>query len=387
MSLPPYNEKLHKEFQRRGGIFEESYNDTEIGRFILAIQQYYEGEATIAQNRFYNIRPRPLYFNIVLNTKLSAFAWSTSPEDTPQFDFIGFHIGTIVTLHLIFNEMLCHPSIFPTIGDIALEKEERVDLPYLTPNIIFAGFKAKSPVDPVRKEFAQLLLFTALDFLFWHELCHLRHGHTDFVQKECGDALIAEAVGENSIQIDPLTMQTLEMDADSYGLLLALQLNIATPAKAKFISEKNTLTAIKCFSETPLKFVDNIWFAIYTLFRIWGDIEWNPSNPDIGHHAHPPLPMRQYHIGALIYEILEKKPGLLKVSPHDYAKNSAGVMENVEIAISLITKQRVDPKGIISVAAAGRTTLTNEYLDSLARRWTEIRPELEKYKRGGNLPP
>jgi hypothetical protein len=117
------------------------------------------------------------------------------------------------------------------------------------------------------------------------------------------------------------------------------------------------------------------------LFRIFDSTEWVWwKQPSV---SHPLPPLRMFLIGPTLYEIFSQRPAY-EYSPTDFLQDNVSIMLEAEKACGLICGREPDLRGIWSVIREHRYL---RYIDDFSAQWALLRPELEKYKRGGNLAP
>lgn len=169
-----------------------------------------------------------LYFNLVSDATLNASA--TTWKD---YNIIGANIGSIANVYTFFQVLLSHPEVLPGYGFPSEEVPWLVSLANCdwrkpTKSIMesmvidedVAG-KTRQPKDWFRRSIADTLATMALDFVFFHELTHLRRGHLHFLQAEVGADRIDESWpgGDSDVQE---AEQAFELDADGGAMEITL---------------------------------------------------------------------------------------------------------------------------------------------------------------------
>ncbi len=212
----------------------------------------------------------PIYFDFIDNWRFDARAI--------RYDgryFIGITRGAVATLVMLFDRMLADPQVLPFIGT---SEEEVADLPLL-PDLgtDFVQSVASVPTfprpqSPLRQGTARRLTELALDFLTAHEFAHIANGHLDYyIAANQGSLAINEVGGAtwaSGNSESALISQTMEMDADGTAVLLSL------------VSEWGRVTGLLprpgpewnyIYSRPGMVSLQWSW-AVYTLFRIFGDV-------------------------------------------------------------------------------------------------------------------
>jgi len=198
-------------------IIPDQNTENNLTRIINIISTRLSDHCDFAEKNLYTEKFKKIEFGFLNKTDLNAFAYS-SPE---SFDFIGINIGVVFTVANVFNRILAHPENFPDIGNIKIEKNDIELLPYLTTDVISSELKMITPKCPIRSMFAHELACVAIDFLFFHELTHLRFGHVDYIRNLCKISEFAEAFNSHQKK-DTIVRQALEYDADCGAIVLSV---------------------------------------------------------------------------------------------------------------------------------------------------------------------
>lgn len=377
------NEALEKVINQKGGrlssIAEEMGDIIFVEQTRIACERYKK----YTEAKLYDLNKKNIHFVITAGDTLNAFACSVDEEN----DLVGIPIATILILYDIFLRMLSHPNIFPDVGNSNNERAGRALLSTkILPTNVDNLSQTVFPLDPLRFYFASMLAQTAMGFLIGHEIAHLRNGHLEFKYKMCGINNITEIIDNSDRKLDALISQTLEMDADSGGLIFvineAFRLHEALKTRDMNLNEPPEIKAVRISHDSPDSCIETIWFVIYTFFRLFDSNHGELIN--VENMTHPSNPVRQILISDIIESFIKQRPAY-GCSIESYDKMRMRIIIKVEQACSLILGDEVDPRGIFSVIDAPK--LYQEYTTQLLKKWGDIRPELENYKRGGNLPP
>jgi hypothetical protein len=223
----PTPRHMHPELEQillaQGGLFllEGEHDASTLSLFSSIVSRFIR-HVEYAHVSLYEKSPRPVEFGFISATDLNAFAYATPIGAAVPFDFIGINVGVPFTLANLFNRMLAHPDIFSYVGDPTKENHSIHQLENLITDVMRSRHEFVAPVCNIRSIFAYELAQLALDFLFFHELTHLRNGHLEFVRSNLALNHWSEAFGNASATDSNMVLQTLEMDADCGAILLLL---------------------------------------------------------------------------------------------------------------------------------------------------------------------
>lgn len=390
MTFAPHitNDELDHIIAERGGLFVllEGHQQIVIDLFSIAAKRFSEN-IEYTKRVLYSERPRDISFGLLLGTEFNAFAYA-SPEDaeTP-FDFVGMNWGLIFTFHNIFVRILAHPDNFPSVGASSLETPTPKTFPYLYSDLAgsFANEEMNdcAPRCPVRSAFAHLLSQVALDFVFFHEITHLRNGHLEYISRNLGMQYWAEASGSDSIASNQLIRQTLEWDADCGAILhtlnRALEYRLLWGAAPRQCAPEVAAVMDAAFGSNKLA-VATVHFVAYVVWRIF-DVEWAWHLQD--NVSHPLPAYRLATVVFMLHEISRSRP-IDDYSEHEFMSDSVRIVRQAEEACAKLTGAEPDFGMLLSVAG---TPQQEDYITALEDCWREIRPTLEEYKRGGKLAP
>ncbi|MDR6230456.1 hypothetical protein QE444_002813 [Pseudomonas sp. SORGH_AS199] len=375
------NPELDAILEVKGGLFYPPEGD-EPAPLLLYTHQRLAGLRSWAENTLYDKRPCPIEFGLICANELNAFAYTSKNEDPNKLDFIGINIGPIGTLYNIFHRILSVPDSFSEIGNPDLETKDRGALPYLTTNTRQSGFEFQFPNCPIRQQFASELAQIAIEFLFLHELGHLRNGHVDFVRQEMSFDYLPEAFDGRGMRNANLIWQTLEFDADAASLVLcAAQAHTRSRIVSSNIKDYESNSALKAIYENFETTMQMVSYSIYIAFRLFDLSEWSWMNqPNL---SHPSPLFRLGSIAPTFFQLFSVKP-IYETSPQLYMTNFEQTLYRAEIDCGLIQGTEPDPRGIYDFANSPQRY---DYLHQLEACWKEIRPLLNNYVRGGNLAP
>lgn len=369
----------------KGGLFyldNEQKTDT-----YLSFINFYIRHKSITdqvQRLWYDANPREISFGLFSDGKLSAFSYASPRSDKNPFDFVGVSYGSSYVLGNLYGRLLAHPDVFSDFGDAQNESALNETFDFIPSSTDNFAFDLILPKCPLRSKLAITFKNLAHDFLFFHELTHLRNGHLEFVNEKFGHKSTSstlEALGELTGK-DGMIFQTLEIDADCGAISTLLNTWIeAMATKHESSDESPHGLATREYAYGNIEsLIFNLNYVLYLLFRFLGDGPWMSEIQENWLHPFPQI--RAVSVGNIIIANLEKKN--LGLDPKDIAKIITSSTFKAEQDLALITNTKPNYTLLTSVI---RNPDQNLYLESFERNWSAIRPELEKYKRGGNLAP
>jgi hypothetical protein len=318
----------------------------------------------------------PIAFGFVNNGSFNAFATIDG-----QSDIIGMHLGLLFILNNLFFAMLSHPAILPKVGNASAEQPKAYDPNLSTVEIVAAAEESARlrPNDSIRDDYAQKLSWIARTFILEHELCHLFNGHVDWLNKHTKQSLFGE-IGASLIPgLSSLNLQTLEMDADCYGAShVTLEIFKNGPSQMLANPHMNS-------SEEALY---AIYFALYSLFRIFHNRPVAEITNLLGNNNHPPAVLRQFIVGATISSRIADNDALKATfTPEQNSEVAVRAMRGAEAAFLFLQGREWDPN-----AAFGEERFPDGIIEacqatslSLQTNWKTLKSELDDFKRGDKL--
>lgn len=328
------------------------------------------------KSNIYFDQSRIIDYGVVNSTDINAFAYATESSSPQKLDFIGINFGIFYTLSDIFCRIMSHPENFIDIGDPSLEDKKQSIITDLYTDIIRARLKPAIPACKTRLGFAMELTHLAIDFLFNHELAHIRNGHLDYVREVFSSNHWSETA---SVKVDPIIQQTLEWDADCGGVAMMLSFVFGTSDKLQGNLEKAG-KAFKLLYGSRLSGLDALFFAMYIVFRIF-NVEW--AYQAQGTQKSPLPASRMYTLIQFITAILEGNK--FKKEMNAFLIRCPKMLVDAEKTIANIQNTEIDLSMFSSVANLSATH--QEYQEKLKDCWKTIRPDLDRHKRGGSLAP
>jgi len=288
--------------------------------------------------------------------------------------FIGIHHGLLSIVRDTFHRMLARPDTFPTIGNPAMEVDsgfaapptmDERDMAYGRPPELWV-VRAK---DGERLEYAELLFHIAFDFIMWHEAAHIYNGHYDLKQSIGGESKWFEIALEEHDRRGALPLvqqQMLELDADSFGVMLTLKLAVNQNRAPPDRLERAIIT----------------WgTAIHTLFHIFYGTHVDVSHGNRTDKSHLPPHLRVWHAMATA---VSGAPIWFGAGADDLvARLGNEFIGRVEAAYAKISGRDVNLSGL----AAARELSDSLGLARFHDAWAELYPRLQQFARIRLVPP
>lgn len=296
-------------------------------------------------------------------------------EEVDGIDCIGVNLGIAYIICNLFRAMLGHQEILTRVGDCKREERRTYDLEATVVNS--ANFNPlKFPIDPRRARYCFQLSHCAFHFIFLHEFGHLFHGHVDWLSRNVGVARLGESGAASIPGLKPIDLQTIEMDADAFGVTDVLMAALGVSYDPTDRNKPPHIPETHVFG-TRREAIFTVVFAIYSVFRVFG--KENIADDDVVFGAdHPPAIYRQrFALGSMIEFIHD-----LNVIPMpDFGSVVTEAVVEVEEAFShLVGTSVLQAPQVREGFERGR-----KLLNQLLENWKKLKPEFELLKRGGDL--
>jgi len=383
--LPPppafTNPELDEIVATAGGFFwlEGDHHESTVNLFRLLARRL-DRHVRFSESHLYTDRTRHICYGMLCASELNAFAYASRPGEVPAFDFIGINIGVVFTLLDAFGRILAHPDCFPEVGNRSLEDPALALSPELSTDLFGSGRPPCSPKCQVRKYFAGELAQVALDFLFFHEVTHLRNGHLEYLRELHPVPTLIEIVAIDDTDVAVLR-QTLEFDADSGGSVQTLNEAFRMKDRLRTTGSDTSREArealLSAYSD-PVAATHTVLYAVYLLFRLFDDHTLNIESP----RSHPQPLVRMGWIAPTIYEGFRRHPNY-GYSANDFALVTPQVLIQAETDYGRVRGQPVDVRGLYAVYSDPSAA---ENVRRMTSTWSAIRPRLEPHCRGNGLP-
>lgn len=347
---------------RRGRRFDPSILPAEHGLRTMLERHKRLAEIWLRDVRTHHVPTMgPVHFEYIENWDVNALAF-----EWDNYDFVGVYVGAIATIYSFFGALLAYPRFLMSIGNPMAEEEWKSDA--FHPKQLY-----RQPKDAARRSFAHLIATIAIDFLFAHEIGHLMSGHVKLLRIRKGLPLLAEFDPTQKTREENLTLQTLEMDADSFAVGQGLATAFGRAADPSHVFP----TDWRQWYGTSTQALFSWTLAIYGFFRLF--FKGTVNLDDLDSTNHPPPNIRLSMVLTTVVEFLKKKR-LEELMPQ-LEPIIGEVMRTVETGQALITSTPLNLSGV-------QQTLdprANKHLGRLLDQWKILRPELLPLNRGGRL--
>lgn len=296
------------------------------------------------------------------------------------YDFIGVNLGTPLLLRHVFMRLLAHPNFLPDIGDPS--KEEPPPALGKLPKEINEMGRPIQPKDSARRLYAQFMYEASMGYLLFHEIAHLYNGHVGY----CCNKYSLTALGERPTQnlplpLNSLTIQAMEMDADSFAMGRAVQ-NVLNLASSSTGLERELVST----KEAHLKLLG---VSVYMLWRLFFDTQEREVSrkkiESLAQEEYPPMPIRNMWLYSSMMGTLMNHHGYEVEHQRFGPELRKSIIEASESAISVLLgkeiKQRELDYAIIFLHPEAQA-----HLKRVEERFQEIRPDLLRFARTNYLP-
>jgi len=380
MAASVYSEEFSEQLRRFGGtFFPEPPAPENIILFNARLREQAQHNIRVAQDHLY-LKPRRIDFAFLGMGDLNGVAFASPASDASQFDFIGITAGTPMTLLNVFFNMLARPDIFPDVGDVSLENKNLPPIDCLTTDVMAANTSFAEPQCAVRRVFARQMIDIAFDFIFFHELGHLKNGHIELLRELTQNTALVELDGTKAG--NEQVRRALETHADFGGIEGAL--NVAHGKFDRLAEYKDQVPdeyyrGRVALLGSPLRATLHTVFAAYVVFRLFHENFIARG----GTHAEPyPPPATRFC--SVMKAAMKHHEWLGRnetYPPGQFEYYLFRTAINAEIACSEIWGGNVDAAILMGAAKEALPAFEIEY----SQTWAEIEPILNKFKRGATL--
>lgn len=290
-------------------------------------RRYFQG---VAQQSF--AIPFGLSIEIFDDEQVNAFAASDG------FNIIAFSSGLIEFIRTSCSIYGNDPGIFPWLGGVDA---------------------------PRRLALKSYLFQRTLNFVFFHELAHIRNGHTGLLNSKHGIVRMSEiqaARGDGDLYLD---LQTMEYDADTFaaGVLCNDALETSDdriPANAEW--EKDFPGATRVYTDILLT---------YSFFKA---IEGEMDQANIPESTHPPATYRMSLCTQVAIEIAGRKRAI----PETIVGRFGLLLKEFEERLPAKISRKFDRSRVTDLFGPESSL----YFSRLLHNWVKLRPQLEPYAYG-----
>lgn len=229
---------------------------------------------------------------------------------------ISLNSGVISILQSIFHSIMSNPRVFPEIGNSSLEQLSEGKIEYIPSFSWQLDLDKRTPVCEERKIYANFLVDTAINFIFAHEISHIRRNH---IVKVSSQAVLSEKDNYERYS----DREKVEIDADLTACsLISTYLNYA---KTNFNSNHN----YKTIFESEEKIIKSLLFSSSILmFLLMKDWSWKSSSK----RNYPPPSAREILLLTQLGVSIEHIFGLPRMTVEKY------LSETLEISNMAITE-------------------------------------------------
>lgn len=340
-------------YSSQGGIFDiELLDDEELKSHLLGIKYGFNQVIDFLKN-FYPKMPY-IHFELINKNFINASAVKFNDRH-----FIGFNLGCYYLFLDMFCKMLATASVLPEIGNSQLENNNKKLLNELG-NRLGVFENTIFPYDKERLEFASTCTINAWRFLFFHEICHVIRGHTGLLNSKVDNFIYSEINKGQLLPLPSSTLQTLEMDADSFAINNLFRYHFRD--KGLFDKQKS-----------DLKYLG---FTVFAVMRIFGFKEFEIG--EVKQHSHPPPSARLFLIISNLHRILE-------FLERDDISNCMKLLlygcHEAEKAFTNVVTEENNYWGLRYIFDPNNIEITN-YSFNIAKNWNNVRPLLEPFAFG-----
>jgi hypothetical protein len=324
----------------------------------------------------YVVERPPIQFGLIENLGLRAFA--TAP---PEADFIGINAGLISVTQDLFLSIMAHPEMLPHIGKSADETSPNFH-GMSVPDALRANPLYSQPIRPkdgTRTSYATMLASIARLFLVNHEFCHLFNGHMDWRQKRLGAKSIDDIASVEITNPSDLDMQTLEMDADCYGVTHTL-LDFLRSDLSQSLPHPNLQTYPDALFA--------VHFAVYCMYRLFNDTPMNADTDLLGRGNHPPAILRNFMVTATLCTHISQDNDISRLIPKDiFDLMTTRAIRCGEAAFGFLTGHPWDMESAFykSRYPEGILEKCTQASSKLLKNWEVVKEQLQPFKRGKQL--
>jgi hypothetical protein len=235
-------------------------------------------------NMFWPGKQLPIYVDYIDDGTFNA--WAAVYE---KVGFVGLNKGAVLLPFEMFARHFSHPRTLLLIGNAELEQIGPQHSEGMATNYDQLVVKriadnrpilATPPNDFTRKVASNLCMFAVWEFLAFHELTHILHGHCDYWQIAGKHKALLEVAGDPSENRGQhMLRQAIETYADSSAVSVTLS-HVLGPRK------------MQPGNDFPNRHRLYLWcYAIFGLFRIWGFTMETPTRK-LDESDYPPTTMR-----------------------------------------------------------------------------------------------
>lgn len=223
-----------------------------------------------------------------------------------------------------------------------------------------------------RFEASRLMGQMALEFIYHHELAHIINGHLDIIHSITGHAEAIESPYSHKFSLeDALTLQALEMDADSTAVAWLVTKVFEQTKLIKRLTELTRSTSSRKLTTSSIRVLA---CAVASYFSVMRSLRPKTINY---HAAHPPLSMRIFYCTSLIEQQARDEYSVDATS-----LKHASVQEQILKTLAVHTSETDVATEFLSEAENGHW---RQHYQSLQKRYEELIPRLQPHLKGGYI--
>lgn len=170
------------------------------------------------------VKQAPVFVEYIRRDEINAYV--TVLKDPYEY-LIGIPYGSIPRLFGFFHTIVAHVNFMPDIGE-ANHTSKRIDFS----KFLFGDSSDFSEVfdcskDDYRRTFANVLFYTAIEYIFLHEISHVLLGHLGYshsLKKNVSHLCMHEGHNNGIGGISAREQRAMEIDADSNAIYLILNM-------------------------------------------------------------------------------------------------------------------------------------------------------------------
>jgi hypothetical protein len=306
-------------------------------------------------------------FNFIDNRSLNACA-----DIVDDRYYVGVNFGVYLLITDMFSKMLATKSVFPHVGNINIETDEKKTINRFTylDDVKYNQYKsfAPRPKDELRLFYARALSDNAMRYLIYHEIGHIVRGHCGYY-KFARDNESSWNEFEKNQFLEPLHFQTMEMDADFFAVNFIYEItnmNINGIFKDKLIPYP-----LSIFYKDLEAFFSYWVFSIYSFFRLCNFEKFDLEETKDSNCSHPPPSVR---VGMIINNIIFIMIENNLPATEEMTKKLSKIVLEAEAAFAAVSFEDNNPDIFIL-----NLSLSREYKDKLRRNLINVLPLIKPF--------
>ncbi len=277
-------------------------------------------------------------------------------------DAIIVHMGMIFALRNLFALLVSGSRAFPERMDADWEPVDwgpHFDSLEALKKVVCQPTFGSPPMGERRDRLLIDLTLTAIDFMFFHELAHIRNGHTRWAAQQTGLEAIVEALPAQE-GMSTFDRMVLETDADAFAFVQLFRQSATAEMTPDQVRHN---LRILCFSA-------------YAFFRLSDDRAVERLD-DLEGMTHPPAILRQFAFMGIGFQLTDQVPA------------AKGIYEAISVPTLLEAEEAFTTLGLPNKNPyrGNAHDVSGQFIRVRQRRWAELRPSLDQLRRGGNLAP